>query len=126
MTTYREARSNSRSARKKNVTQKSSTLPKKLKELAAEAEDNEEIVSALIPQDDSENSDELRDYIIANSTIIPVLIWQTGYTSPTIVHSLETFPLKKDMYNLTKLGSIGKMESENDVVWITLQAHQFK
>ena len=27
---------------------------------------------------------------------------------------------------MKKLGAIGKMESENDVVWITLKALQFK
>ena len=36
MTTYREARSNLRSARKKNVTLKNPTLLQKLKELSAE------------------------------------------------------------------------------------------
>ena len=48
ITTYRESRSNSRSARKKNMTQKNPTLPQKLKELAAEAKDDEEILSDLI------------------------------------------------------------------------------
>ena len=32
---------------------------------------------------------------------------------------------KKDRYN-KKLGAIGKRESENDVMWITLQYLQFK
>ena len=32
---------------------------------------------------------------------------------------------KKDRYNKNVLGDIGKRESENDVAWITLQAHQF-
>ena len=59
------------------------TLLHKLKELAAEAEDDEEIVSNLIPQDESDNSEESRDSIMTNSTIIPVLICQTEYTSPT-------------------------------------------
>ena len=31
----------------------------------------------------------------------------------------------KGIGTIKKLGAIGKMESENDVVWITLQAHQF-
>ena len=87
-TTSREAGLNSRSARKKNMIQNNPTLLQKLKELAAEAEDDEEIVSNLIPQDDSDNSNESRDHIITNSTVIPVLICQTGYNSPTIVHSL--------------------------------------
>ena len=89
---------------------------KKLKELAAEAEDDEEIVSDLIPQDDSDNIDKSRDHIITNSTAIPVLIYQTVYTRPTIVHSLEIFSRKKDGYNKLFLGVIGKRESEIDVV----------
>ena len=42
------------------------------------------------------------------------------------MHSLEKFPRKKDRYNKKYLGAIGKKESENDVVWIILQARQFK
>ena len=68
-TTSREARSNSKSARKKNMTHKNSTL-----QLAAEAENNSEIVSGLIPQSDSNNNDESRYHIITNSTVNPVLI----------------------------------------------------
>ena len=98
----------------------------KLKKLAAEAEDDEEILSDLNPQDESDNSDKSRYHIITNSTFIPVLICQTGYTIPTIVHSLENFPQKKDRYNKKNLGAIGKSKSENDVVWITLQDRQFK
>ena len=67
----------------------------KLKELAAEVEDDEEIVFDLIPQDDSDNNDESRDHIITNFTVIPVLIRRIGYNSPTIVHSLEKFPGKR-------------------------------
>ena len=98
----------------------------KLKELAAEAEDDKEIVSDLIPQDESDKSKKSRDHIITNSTVIPVLICQTGYTSPTIVHSLENIPRKKDRYNKKVLGVIGEGGSENDVVWITIQSFQFK
>ena len=50
------------------------TLLQKLKELAAEAEDDEEIVYDLIPQEASDNSDESRHQIITNCTLIPVLI----------------------------------------------------
>ena len=39
---------------KKNVTQTNQTLLRKLKELAAESEDVDEIVSDLIPQYDSD------------------------------------------------------------------------
>ena len=46
--------------------------------------------------------------------------------SPTIVHSLANTPWKKDRYNEKNLGAIGKREYENVVVWITLQARQFK
>ena len=108
------------------MTRKNPTLLQKLKELAAEAEDDEEIVSDLIPQADSDNNDESRDHIITKSTVIPVLICQTGYNSPTIVHSLAKISRKKDRYNKKILGAIGKREYENDVVWITLQARQFK
>ena len=73
----------------------------KLKELAAEAEDDEEIVSELIPQEDSDNIDKSRDEINTNFTVIPVLIYQNEYTSPTIVHSLENFTRKKDRYDKT-------------------------
>ena len=76
------------------MTQKNPTLLPKLKELAAEAEDDEEIVSNLITQYDPDNSNESRYQIITNSTAIPVLIYQTGYNSPTIVNSLEKFPEK--------------------------------
>ena len=87
----------------------------KLKELAAEAEDDEEIVSDLITQDDSDNSNESRDQIITNSTVIPVLNCQTEYNSPTIAHSLGKIPRKKDRYNKKDLGAIGKREYENYV-----------
>ena len=94
-TTSREARSNLRSARKKNVTLKNPTLLQKLKELAAKANDDEEILPNLINQENSDNSNDSRDYIIKKSTVIPVLICHTGYTSPTIVHSLEPPPPPK-------------------------------
>ena len=70
-----EARSNSRNAIKNNKTQKNPTLLQNLKELAAEAEDDEEIVSDLIPEDDSDNSNKPRDQIITNFTVITVLIF---------------------------------------------------
>ena len=105
--------------------QKNPTLLLKLKVFEAEAEDEEELVSNLTPQDDSNYSNESRDHIVKNSTVIPVLICKTGYSSPTIVHSLENPPRKKDRYNKKILGAIGKREYENDVVWITLQACQF-
>ena len=52
------------------MTQKNSILLPKLKELAAEAEDDEEIVSNLITQSESDNSNESRYQIITNSTAI--------------------------------------------------------
>ena len=94
-----KSRSISRSARKKKTTQKNPTLLQKLKELAADAEDGEEELSNLIPQYDSDNSNDSRNHIITNSTLILVLICQTGYTGPTMVHSLANFPRKKDRYN---------------------------
>ena len=54
------------------------------------------------------------------------LLYQTGYTSTKIVHSLEISSRKKNMYDMKFLGEIGKREYENDVVQITLQYHQFK
>ena len=125
-TTSREARSNSRSARKKNMTRKNPTLLQKLKDLAAEAEDDEEIVFDLIPQADPDNNDESRDYITTNSTVIKFLICQTGYNSPTIVHSLAKVSRKKYRYNKKVWVRLEKKEYENDVVWITLQARQFR
>ena len=80
----------------------------KLKELAAEAEDGEEIVSGLISQDNSDNRNKSRDHKITNSTVAPVLICQTGYTSPTIVHSLGKKSPKMDRYKLKHLGAIGR------------------
>ena len=108
------------------MTQKNPTLLQQLKELAADADDDEEIVSELIPQDESDKIYKSKNCIITNSTVIPVLICHTGYTSPTIVHSLVNFPRKKDRYNKKNLGAIEKRGSENEVVWITLQARQFK
>ena len=92
----------------------------------AEAEDDEEIVSDLIHQEESYNRDKSRDHIITKSTVIPVLICQTGYNSPTIVHSLAKISQIKDRYNMKLLGAFGKRESENDVVCITLQVLQLK
>ena len=77
------------------MTHKNPTLLQKLKELAAEAEDDKEIVLDLIPQSDSYNIDASRDYIITNYTIIPVLIYQTGYNSPMIMHSLVNVSSEK-------------------------------
>ena len=42
------------------------------------------------------------------------------------MHLLENFAQKKDRYDKKSLGVIGKREPENDVMWITLQAQQFK
>ena len=61
----------------------------KIKELAAEAEDDEDRVSDLTTQEDSDSSNNSRGYITTNSTLISVLKYQTGYTSLMIVHSLE-------------------------------------
>ena len=90
-----EARSNSRGACKKKLTQKNPTLLQKLKELAAEVDYDEDIVPGLTSQEESYNIDESRDHITTNSTVITVLICQTGYTSPMIVHSLEISPQKE-------------------------------
>ena len=60
------------------MTKTNPTLLQKLMEFAAEAEDDEKIVSDLIPHADSDNNDESRDHIIKSSTAIPVLICQTG------------------------------------------------
>ena len=111
-TTSREARSNSRSTRKKNVTKKNPNLLHKLKELTAEADYDEEIVSNLITQSESDKNNESRDHIITNSTVIPVLIYQTGYNSPTIVHSLEKNPGKR----------IGTIKN----VWVQLEKWNLK
>ena len=108
------------------MTQKSLTLLQKLKEVVSETEDHKEILSGLIPQDDSDNRNRSRDNIITNSTIISVLIYQTGYNSPTIMHSLANISRKKIGTIKTYFGVIGKRESENDVVWITLQARHFR
>ena len=102
------------------------TLLQKLKELSAEAEDDKDIVSNLTPQEDSDKIEKNRYHITTNSTIIPVLIYQTGYTSPMMVYSLANFDRKKDRYYERILGAIGKREPENDVLWITLQARQSK
>ena len=94
-TTSREARSNSRSTREKNMTQNNPNLLQKLKEFADDAEDDEEIVSDLINSSISVNSNKSRDHIITKSTVIPVLICQTGYNSPTVVYSLANKFLEK-------------------------------
>ena len=75
----------------------------KLKGLAAEAEDNEEIVSDLINHSDSDSRDKSRDHITTKSTVSPVLICHTGYTRPTIMHSWAKFPQKKYRYDI-KIG----------------------
>ena len=93
---------------RKKMVQKNPTLLQKLKELAAEAENDEEILSDLSPQVDSEISDESRYHITTNYTVIPVLSCQTGYTIPTIVRSLPKSPRKKDRYDKKNLGAIGK------------------
>ena len=94
--------------------------------MEAEAEDRKDIVSDLFPQVDSDNSNKSRDHITTNSTVIPVLICQTGYASPTMVHSLANFARKKDRHNKKLFGVIGKREYENYVVRITLQVRQLK
>ena len=73
-TTYREARSNSRSELKKNMIHIKLTLLQKLKELADDSKDDEEIVSDLIIQADSDNRNKSSDHIITKSAIIPVVI----------------------------------------------------
>ena len=41
------------------------------------------------------------------------------------MHSLVFSPGKKIGTKIMNMGAIGKRESENDVVWITLQTRQF-
>ena len=94
--------------------------------MAAEAEDDEGVVFDLTPEEDSNISEKTRNHITTNSTDVTVLIYQTGYNSPMIVHYLVNFSLKEDRYDKKVLGSIGKRESEDNIVWITLQARQFK
>ena len=108
-TTSRKAHKNSRSTHKKNVTPKYPTLLQKLKYLAAEAEDYEEIVYNLIFQDDSDNSNKSRYLITTKSTVISVSICQTGYTSPMIVNSFA-FPPGKRIGTLKKFGFNWKKE----------------
>ena len=61
-------------------TYKNKLTPKNLiklqmfKEFSDEADDDEDIVSDLTPQEDSGNSNNNRYHITTNSTIIPVLI----------------------------------------------------
>ena len=102
-----ESRFNLRSTCKKKLAQKNPTLLQKLKKLAAETEDEEEIVYDLTPQSNSDNSDKSRDNITKNSTFIPFLIYQTGYTSCTIVHCLAISPEKR-IGTIKKLSVIGK------------------
>ena len=78
----------------------------KLKELAAEEEADEKIVSDIIPQEDSYNSNKSRDHITTKTTILLMLICQTGYTRPLIVHSLANFAPKKDRYDIKTFGAI--------------------
>ena len=70
---------------------KNPTLLQKLKELAAEAEDDEKKVSDLTPPAESDNIKKSRDHITTNSTSISVLIYHTGYTCPMVVHYLAIF-----------------------------------
>ena len=74
---------------------------KKLKELEAEADDDEEIVSDLIPQSNSDHNNESRDHIIKKSTVLPKRICEIGYNSFTIMHFLEKISQEKDRYNKT-------------------------
>ena len=63
--------------------------------MADEAEGDKDIFSDLIPKEESDNENKLRDHITRNYTIIRVLIYQAGYTIPTIVHfSGEEIPRK--------------------------------
>ena len=94
--------------------------------MATESEDDYKKVSDPTPQADSDNSNKSRDHITKNFTVIPVLIYHTGFNSPMIVHSLDFFGQKKNRYDKENLGTIRKREYENDVVWITIQSHQFK
>ena len=94
--------------------------------MATKAEDGEEIVSEIITHEDSDKRDDSRDHMIKNYTVIPVLIYQNGYTSPTIVHSLAEIYQKQDRDNKKILGAIGNREYKNDVVWITLQSLRVK
>ena len=81
------------------MTYKNPKFASEIKEIGSWGEDDEGIVSGHIPQDNSENSYKSIDHIIVKSSVIPILICQTGYTSPTIVHSLENSPQKKDRWN---------------------------
>ena len=67
-----------REAHVRKLIQKNPTLLQKLKELAAEVEYDEDIVPGLTSQEESYNIDESRDHITTNSTVITVLICQTG------------------------------------------------
>ena len=94
------------------------TLIQKLKELVAEAEDDKDIVNDLTPKEDSGNNGKSRDHITTKYTVIQVLIYCTGYTRPTIVHSLAKVSLNKDRYEKKRLGTTEKRESENYMMLI--------
>ena len=62
----------------------------------------------------------IRSFLIQYHIIVSS-VWFCWYS-----FKFKNVSLKKDGYDKKLLGEIGKRESENDVVWITLQDRQFK
>ena len=105
------------------------TLLEKMKELAADAEDDEDVLLDLEPQGESDKNEETREYITTQSDVLPLLVFQAGYIQPNIVHSVgiyATSARKRDMWDKHMIGAIGKRETEDDVVWISLATSHFK
>ena len=51
------------------------TLLTKMKELAADAEENEDVLLNLEPQGDSDKNKETQDYITTHSDVLPLLVF---------------------------------------------------
>ena len=105
------------------------TLLARMKELAADAEDDQDIILDLEPQGDSDKNEETREYITTHSDVLPILVFQTGFRRPNMVHSLgiyATSARRRDMWDKHMIGAIGNRETVDDVVWISLQASNFK
>ena len=100
-----------------------------MKELATDAEDDQDVLLDLKPQGDADKNQETRDYITTHSDVLSLLAFQVGCNQPHIMHSLGIYAMsarKRDMWDKHMIGKIGKREKVDDVVWISLATSHFK
>ena len=99
------------------------TLLRRMQELAAEAEDDEDVVAELKVQGEGDNNLVVKEFLVNQVDPVGVLFFQPNHRQPHFIHSLGMFtggPRRKDTYDGHMLGAIGKRETVTDIQWFSV------